>query len=227
MLRTTALLALMVLSCFAAAAEPSESQVAQLRIDVAALRAEVKNLAQQVAQLKDSLAAATGRSPQTATQPTPKPDSKQTPHAEWQTSFKIADLNGGQLPELKTLAVGYAGRLPGGWVTVVQVLSESESIARYRIQTARTFTLDGYTTRVPDIWEQALLTGIDTSEMADEKSYQLRGSYIVVGTRRIKTAEGGSFTYFVAAPLDEKAWRAEYEQHRKQGPPKPSKPGGN
>jgi FtsZ-binding cell division protein ZapB len=204
---TTVLLALLIPPVFAIGAEAADPQVAQLRIEVEELRSEVKRLAQQVSQLKEALDAVGSRPQQPASQPSPKPEGKQQARVHWQKSFEIADGKGGRLDELGKPSVGLVGRLPGGWFTVVQILSETEAIAAYRIQKAHT----------PEKWERAIFAGIDTADMVDEKSFSLGGYFIVTGTRRIRTVGGGSFTYFVIEPLDEKAWRAAYLEYKKQG----------
>lgn len=186
-----------------------EAENRALRSQVIQLKAEIKRLTEVVSRLtaarQDPPPSQTMASPPPTTAPAPVTIIEK-PHPEWEASFRLADRHNGQLPELRTVAVGNAGRLPGGWVTVVQVLGKSEMIARYRTREAPA-----------ESWEKAIFSGVDTSDMVDERGFGLGGPFLVSGTRRIRTADGASYTYFIVKPLDEKAWRAAYLAWKKAG----------
>jgi hypothetical protein len=188
-----------------------EAENRALRSQIIQLKAEIKRLTEVVSRLtvarQDPPPPQTVPSPQPTTAPAPV-NNIEKPHPEWEASFRLANRHNGQLPELRTVAVGNAGRLPGGWVTVVQVLDKSEMIARYRTREAPA-----------ESWEKAIFSGVDTSDMVDERGFGLSGPFLVSGTRRIRTADGASYTYFIVKPLDEKAWRAAYLAWKKDGSP--------
>jgi len=222
-----------------------EAENRALRSQVIQLKAEIKRLTEVVSRLTAARQvpppSQTVASPPPTTAPAPVTIIEK-PHPEWETSFALADRHGGKLPNLADFAIGKAGQFAtseGGLpvalrdakgkkiaastppippsATVIQVLNKTALIADICTY---------HTAPSGEIKEKAILSGMDTSSTADGTTITVRGYFIVTGTRRIPTANGATWTYFVIEPLDIKAWQAAYDQYRKAQKPSTPKPGG-